>query len=128
MSTQVNKEKQLQKEQEKQSRHITKQTSRGRKWMGGSVAGSYMLSMEPRAAPFYEDENVWKKKLAKHDQNRNLNEPIHLERMRTIDLMSLRHRTDEVGTVPAFPLDYDTRRTHSILFPATLQSFRTHRR
>ncbi len=94
--SQVNKEKYLQKEHAKQSRHISKQTSRGRKWMGGSVAGTYMLSMDPRPAPFFEDENIWKKELLKHEQTRNQNEPVHLERMRTVDLISLRRKTEQV--------------------------------
>jgi hypothetical protein len=92
---QVRKEQHLQEEQSKQSKHIATQNSRGRKWMGGSVSGAYMQSMEPKPAPFYDDERVWKRELLHRDQKNRLEMP--LERMHTTDLISLQRRTNEVG-------------------------------
>jgi hypothetical protein len=89
---QVNKEKYIQKEHAK----IAKEIRRGREWMGGDVAGSYMQSTAPKSAPFFEDETLWKRELLKYDQNRTAEPLIKMEQMRTIDLMLLRQRMDEV--------------------------------
>lgn len=96
MRLQVNKEKFLQKEQAK----IAKQLKRGREWMGGSVAGSYLQSLAPKSAPFFEDASLWNMEILKHQQNRNSEPSVKLEKMRTVDLVSLRRRTDEVEPNP----------------------------
>jgi hypothetical protein len=60
--------------------------------MGGSVTGAYMQSMEPKPAPFYDDEDVWKRELLHRDKKHRM----PLERMHTTDLISLQRRTNEV--------------------------------
>jgi hypothetical protein len=68
--------------------------------MGGSVVGAYMQSMEPKPAPFYDDEHIWKRELLHRDQITYSERP--LERMHTLDLISLQHRTNAVGNQTVF--------------------------
>ena len=61
-----------------------------------------MQSMEPKPAPFYDDEFIWKREVMQKDKKRRLELP--LERMNTTDLISLQHRTNEVSKELCPPL------------------------
>ena len=67
---------------------------------GGKCRWKLFAKFSAEISTIFEDASLWNMEILKHQQNRNSEPSVKLEKMRTVDLMSLRRRTDEVEPNP----------------------------